>query len=232
MLIWNLCQCSTVWKQTCYVSLVCLGASRKKSKTEKDKKTLSTFVSLFAFVLLLSVFSLTRTRVVQLFKKKRICLHAMNATQILYINIYIYMKNTVLLYHVLKWHQKEASTTSTWFCTWWSEMPNKLRVPNSSASRYEYSIIIINHCHLSECKWKHSVTFVTSCTVGGNDSANTIEFLLALSFLFSISMYFALIRQWSSISCMSSTQISLIQNCPKRLVFCFLILITVLNWTC
>lgn len=133
----------------------------KRAKQKKDKKTLSTFVSLFAFVLLLSVFFPTRTRVVQLFKRKRICLHAMNAKQILYINIYIYEKKiTVLLYHVLKWHQKEASTTSTWFFTWWSEMPNKLRVPNSSASRYEYSLNIINHCHLSECKWK---TFCNFC---------------------------------------------------------------------
>lgn len=133
----------------------------KRAKQKKDKKTLSTFVSLFAFVLLLSVFFPTRTRVVQLFKRKLICLHAMNAKQILYIHIYIYMKkNTVLLYHVLKWHQKEASTTSTWFFTWWSEMPNKLRVPNSSASRYEYSLNIINHCHLSECKWK---TFCNFC---------------------------------------------------------------------
>lgn len=75
----------------------------KRAKQKKDKKTLSTFVSLFAFVLLLSVFFPTRTRVVQLFKRKRICLHAMNAKQILYINIYIYEKKiTVLLYHVLK----------------------------------------------------------------------------------------------------------------------------------
>lgn len=181
MLIWNICQCSTLWKRNCYVSRL-FGCSKKKEqnrKGQKKKKTLSTFVSSFALVLLLSVFSPTRTRVVQLYKKIRICLHAMNANQTLYINIYIW-KDTVLLYHVLKWRQKEASTTSTWFFTWWSEMPNKLRVPNSSASRYKYSIIIINHCHLSECKWKHSVTFVTSCTVGGNDSANTIDFLLAL----------------------------------------------------
>lgn len=38
VLIWNICQCLTLWKQTCYVSLVCLGAARKKCKTEKDKK--------------------------------------------------------------------------------------------------------------------------------------------------------------------------------------------------
>lgn len=165
------------------------GCSKKKEQNKKrTKKTLSTFVSLFALVLLLSVFFPTRTRVVQLFQRNLICLHAMNAKQILYINIYIYgKKNTVLLYHVLKWHQKEASTTSTWFFTWWSEMPNKLRVPNSSASRYEYSLNIINHCHLSECKWKHSVTFVTRCTVGGNDSANTIDFLLALFIFFFLS---------------------------------------------
>lgn len=49
----------------------------------------------------------------------------------------------------------------------------------------------------------HSVTFVTRCTVGGNDSANTIAFSLC----FPVSMYFALIWQWSSTSCMLLPQI-------------------------
>lgn len=33
------------------------------------------------------------------------------------------------------------------------QMPNKYECQNSSAGRYEYSLIIINHCHFSECKF-------------------------------------------------------------------------------
>lgn len=44
-------------------------------------------------------------------------------------------------------------------------------------------------------------------------------FIGSFHFLFPVSMYFALIRQWSSISCMSSTQISLNQNCPTCVLF-------------
>lgn len=32
------------------------------------------------------------------------------------------------------------------------QMPNKYECQNSSAGRYKYSLIIINHCHFSECK--------------------------------------------------------------------------------
>lgn len=76
----------------------------------------------------------------------------------------------------------------------------------------------------------HSVTFVTRCTVGGNDSANTIAFSLC----FPVSMYFALIWQWSSTSCMLLPQIlhkfiSLLPN----IHFHFLVEVvrlTVWNW--
>lgn len=188
MLIWNICQCSTFWKRIFYVSLVRLGAARKKSKTKKGQKNafyFCLFVCFSAFVV--CIFS-DEDQGRSTFQEKSYLFTCHECkTNIIYKYIYIWKKNTVLLYHVLKWHQKEASTTSTWFFTWWSEMPNKLRVPNSSASRYEYSLNIINHCHLSECKWKHSVTFVTRCTVGGNDSANTIDFLLALFIFFFLS---------------------------------------------
>lgn len=95
-----------IWNQSFYVSLVTVGAAI----------LLYTFVSLFALVLLLFVFFLTRTRVVLLSRENE--------------SVYMpWMQNKkkkydmVLSYHILKWHQKEAST-STWF-TWWFKMPNK-----------------------------------------------------------------------------------------------------------
>lgn len=163
VLIWNICQCSTFWKRTVYVFSRSFGCSKKKrAKQKKDKKNafyFCLFVCFRAFVV--CIFS-DEDQGRSTFQEKTYLFTCHECkTNIIYKYIYIYMKkNTVLLYHVLKWHHKEASTTSTWFFTWWSEMPNKLRVPNSSASRYEYSLNIINHCHLSECKWK---TFCNFC---------------------------------------------------------------------
>lgn len=41
--------------------------------------------------------------------------------------------------------------TSSWFYVMVFNA-KLVTVPNSSASRYEYSLIITSHCHLSECK--------------------------------------------------------------------------------
>lgn len=66
------------------------------------------------------------------------------------------------------------------------EMPNKWECQNSSASSYEYSPYIINHCHLSECKFCTSCIFyfffVPRCTVGGIGSAITTDRQLCLTF--------------------------------------------------
>lgn len=97
-----------IWNQSFYVFLVRVGAAT----------LLYTFVSLFASVLLLFVFFLTRTRVVLLSRgNESVYTPWMQHKK---------TKNSMVWYYritFLKWHQKEAST-STWF-TWWFKMPNK-----------------------------------------------------------------------------------------------------------
>lgn len=60
-----------IWNQSFYVYLVKVGAAT----------LLYTFVSLFALVLLLFVFFLIKDQGCSTFKRKLICLHAMNAKQ-------------------------------------------------------------------------------------------------------------------------------------------------------
>lgn len=130
-----------IWKQT----LLCFSCS------ESVQRFLHyTFVSLFALVLLLSVFFPTKPGLfyfqdkIDLFtchewktKEKKM----EKKTQY----------DMVLSYHIFEVTLKRGIDFHVVYML--VQMPNKYECQNSSAGRYEYSLNIINHCHFSECKW-------------------------------------------------------------------------------
>lgn len=106
-----------------------------------------TFVSLFALVLSLFVFFPTKPGL--FYFKDKIDLftcHECKTKEKKREKQY----DMVLSYHIFEVTLKRGIDIHMVYML--VRLPNTYECQNSSAGRYEYSLIIINHCHFSECK--------------------------------------------------------------------------------
>lgn len=106
-------------------------------------------------------------------------------------------KNIMFLYHLLDDIVTGLNTvwittseeTSSWFYVMVFQCQTQSQCQILSASRYNYSLIITSHCHLSECTNHCIFCIQVYSTVGGSGSVKTIAFS---AFFSKVSMsYFA-----------------------------------------